>query len=1136
MNHKRISIIVTSLCIASIFAANIGQIKTYAEESTVSTTTSSTNKYVETTSKEDTSTIKNTSTVLSSSSNETTSTTSISNSATSSNDSTETIDTSTEATSTVTETTTTKLPEESTYTICYEASVGGIVTTSKERITAISDLQGSTAIPDNGYAFKGWYLNDELISEDTKFIPDISEYGSSEKTTISSYKETTTNSASEITYTYIAKFEESNVKLTKDIDGHKITVTGKNIPDNVTLSVKRVQNTKAEDTVNELNSAQELFTAEVSYDICLMQGNTEWQPKEHGTDVTVSITNIDTEDLKKDNSDLKIYRIEDNKKDITEIPVKTDTDDTVKFDTDHFTVYTVGSASEFTNTDLEITAINGLTDDTHTNGYVHLDWTKINGKNIIYKVDQKSALNDKWTSVGQDYKDITSLKLLQIYPCGAADNQCKTWFETNGYGKGIIHCDSVYINDYNIDANKYLKDSDGNYKYDVIFFGSWDGYGGGGDADLNSNSEKATEDFIKSGRGMFMGHDALAWCGYLDAGWTLGDGNGGWNYFNKLRSYLGVETDSGTQIKGEKPTSVRITQNSMLFNYPNYIGKKGDIISVPQTHTAGQNVIDGTIFAEFANHDSSSYNFYVEAKNNCAMIQTGHAFGTLGSTSSVCTTDDEQKMLANLAYYLDQRITEPTLNDPSGQDLTAPNLPAISYRSGNLFRFYAKDAGTDYTYKVSAYDGDSVDGVYGDALLSSSEKTVNVMSGIKEYRYICDNAANTKITTTTGTDGVATTNGTAVTDGNITFNTAYKYMHVAAIDNAGNVSETYTQNANVVCLADGSTFNAAIKQAAGDTSATCNTEDTNIKSIAVSYDGSTAGTVVSASDSLQKAYATYANNVITIHAPISAKIYTNAYSSDMFSRCSSLASLDLSKFDTSNVTNMRYMFCSCSSLTSLDVSKFDTSKVTDMRYMFYNCSSLTSLDVSKFDTSSVTNMNEMFYGCSSLNQIALGSKFKFVGTVHDFSTPTLPTATAYSGNWTKTSNISRINVTTTADFPAAFNADPVAMAGTWYAQLVLPDYTITIPASVKGQTVVGKQGTIEFPVTCNVSIDNPGTKVTVTSNSVDFQGKNYVQSNVSNTVDTTGDTTLKSFITGIKAGTYNTANDKVNISWKSDKE
>ena len=33
MNHKRISIIVTSLCIASIFAANIGQIKTYAEES-----------------------------------------------------------------------------------------------------------------------------------------------------------------------------------------------------------------------------------------------------------------------------------------------------------------------------------------------------------------------------------------------------------------------------------------------------------------------------------------------------------------------------------------------------------------------------------------------------------------------------------------------------------------------------------------------------------------------------------------------------------------------------------------------------------------------------------------------------------------------------------------------------------------------------------------------------------------------------------------------------------------------------------------------------------------------------------------------------------------------------------------------
>ena len=46
-----------------------------------------------------------------------------------------------------------------------------------------------------------------------------------------------------------------------------------------------------------------------------------------------------------------------------------------------------------------------------------------------------------------------------------------------------------------------------------------------------------------------------------------------------------------------------------------------------------------------------------------------------------------------------------------------------------------------------------------------------------------------------------------------------------------------------------------------------------------------------------------------------------------------------------------------------------------MSEMFYYCSSLSSLpDISKWDTSNVTNMSFMFYGCkSSLN---IPSKFK----------------------------------------------------------------------------------------------------------------------------------------------------------------
>ena len=89
----------------------------------------------------------------------------------------------------------------------------------------------------------------------------------------------------------------------------------------------------------------------------------------------------------------------------------------------------------------------------------------------------------------------------------------------------------------------------------------------------------------------------------------------------------------------------------------------------------------------------------------------------------------------------------------------------------------------------------------------------------------------------------------------------------------------------------------------------------------------------------------------------------------MFHSCNSLTSLNISKFDTRNVTEMGYMFCGCSSLTSLDVFKFDTRNVTDMSFIFNECENLTSLDVSNFDTKNVTYMFCMFQGCINLTSL-----------------------------------------------------------------------------------------------------------------------------------------------------------------------
>ena len=93
----------------------------------------------------------------------------------------------------------------------------------------------------------------------------------------------------------------------------------------------------------------------------------------------------------------------------------------------------------------------------------------------------------------------------------------------------------------------------------------------------------------------------------------------------------------------------------------------------------------------------------------------------------------------------------------------------------------------------------------------------------------------------------------------------------------------------------------------------------------------------------------------------------------MFRKCSSLTGLDVSNFDTSRTTTMSNLFAGCSNLTTLDVSHFDTSQTTDMYSMFWGCSGLSGIDVSNFNTSKVTNMTWMFGGCSSLNSIDISS-------------------------------------------------------------------------------------------------------------------------------------------------------------------
>ena len=60
------------------------------------------------------------------------------------------------------------------------------------------------------------------------------------------------------------------------------------------------------------------------------------------------------------------------------------------------------------------------------------------------------------------------------------------------------------------------------------------------------------------------------------------------------------------------------------------------------------------------------------------------------------------------------------------------------------------------------------------------------------------------------------------------------------------------------------------------------------------------------------------------------------------------------------------MFYECKSLSSLNLSNFNTQNVTDMSDMFRWCESLSSINLSNLNTQNVTNMSFMFEGCSNI--------------------------------------------------------------------------------------------------------------------------------------------------------------------------
>lgn len=417
-------------------------------------------------------------------------------------------------------------------------------------------------------------------------------------------------------------------------------------------------------------------------------------------------------------------------------------------------------------------------------GYVTVDWQSYDWPNKYYKVYRQDDNGSTYQSVGVDYHMIKRVRVLQVFPDLAEQNNLHSWVVDTGYGQGIIQVDQVSQTAFNINPAAYLNEnqSDGSWNYDVVFFGAWDrnNY-----RDLSAQSYAVVNKFASAGHGIILGHDTALNNGRDDV-YEIPGGpvKHQQNYFDRLAlDHIKIlYYASGNEVGS---TNVEIVKTGLFTTYPNYIGVKGTKLTIPMCHTWGQRVQQGyenNIWLEFRDDINNvvghgNGNFYLVTYNNAAMIQTGHSNGA--------ATSDEQKILQNLIFYMNQILFNMYHNvDYAAMDVTPPTTPEIQKLKTD-YVLDSEDVGNNYKYYVEAY---TKDGIAPKNYIETSNKAdALVKTGLKGYYYVIDQNSQTVVTDRNGT--YIDENNNKVSPG---LQSVVRYLHVAAVDNGGNISATST--------------------------------------------------------------------------------------------------------------------------------------------------------------------------------------------------------------------------------------------------------------------------------------------------------------------------------------------------------
>lgn len=434
-----------------------------------------------------------------------------------------------------------------------------------------------------------------------------------------------------------------------------------------------------------------------------------------------------------------------------------------------------------------------------TNYGIDLQWNDTSNSSTRYGYRLLRSSNDGKTWESKSiWNGFDCVKVLNVHPNIQSENFLKNWMnrivdtKTNECaGKGLFDIDTVNIDEYNNNLEKYLFNDNNQYRYDVIFFGSYDSNGG---KDLSEVSYEATQKFINSGRGILFGHDTICTISTIQDNHPI---------FARFANQLGIVVTE----KGEEPDitdCVDIVNKGLLTCYPWKI--EGNL-KIPPTHVWGQysgGSLKSTVWMTLQNkyplppeeyaelsQMNAKRNAYLVSYNQLAMIQTGHSNGQ--------ASDDECKVIANTLFYLKQFTADNKAKDNSFYDLTIPSKPELepfinSYNDDSYnveINLNAKDFGTKYQYCVEAIPLASEENI-----IKSNIITEEAISGIKGFIVFETDSEdsvkdrlkfdkNNRIVN----EVIESDNGNGVYKLENFRDDIKKYIHAFAVDNEGNISD-----------------------------------------------------------------------------------------------------------------------------------------------------------------------------------------------------------------------------------------------------------------------------------------------------------------------------------------------------------